>query len=833
MIELGVRHLLMAAALWRLLWVCCWLCALPRERRLAEQLYLPAMLVFLVLYLDPCSAAATLHPPSARMLVVRFVEFHCNFYATIFMQGFYVVLMRCSARDDKTAGTAEACVFALWFGSMAAVDTVVALHTSNARSDYSSTFFVWVFDHAVGENRILATVLFATGMLLQAAWLVAAIVCTRRARKWLRDQPWFETRHRQLSFRYILFLTVAFVLYRIVSSGLNWASHGGFSVPYRSSQELGAVAITFVFAYTIAHIFSPHVPTSQSPPAPGDPSWAAPRWKKEAWPPEWYSWLARYGGGLYYFVTEQEQAEFLRIQDRAALRYALRCRRPCEVHAQPAARAPVVGHLSDGAEVVVTAERGGWLHLRAGGWVHRFGGQWQKLQGEHSSREARTAADVTWLPWRSWTGRARRGAARPFFCLESCADMLELSARVYFPPGPEEGPLAHPAPELACGDFGLRVTVELHPYAVAAVAATIAARIVGPGTPRSAVALRVLSSPPGRASVSPRRPDDEGRRTARVAAHGHHLYDHFEFAGTQVFLVLLGRDPRRLCIAFRGTDNSANLQADFQASRVPWAEMGPARGCTSCLCPCGAAPLVHRGFHDMWELPGGVAQSAGRPGSSSFERRRRPSRRGAVWYERMSLRDCVLMAVDGAMERLADAHGGMQPRLYATGHSLGGALACLCAYTLKQRRGWEPVVYTFGAPVLGNAAFRADYDSAVPGTFRVVNERDIVVHGAVTCANEHIGKEVCINRRGRLLVEPSWVEKTFQPTKDGARVQSHSLASHSESLNRALEAAGLARRCRCDFKSALELFVAEIKRAWSAKRAIAAEHAPAGTEVTV
>eukprot|EP01065_Artemidia_motanka_P014979 TRINITY_DN18840_c0_g1_i1.p1 TRINITY_DN18840_c0_g1~~TRINITY_DN18840_c0_g1_i1.p1 ORF type:complete len:1046 (+),score=314.47 TRINITY_DN18840_c0_g1_i1:67-3204(+) len=789
MIELAVRYTLIVAAVWRFLWTLVWLCVIPPERRLTEQLYLPLLLAFLILYLDPCSAPATAYPSVARSIPVRFVEFHCNTYCTLFMQGLFVVLMRCSAHEAHNAGLLESVVFAVWFFAMVAVDAVVALRTSTARSDYSTTFFWWAFNHSMHDTDIVSVALFFVGASLQLAWLVAAVYYARAARSWLRDQPWFQTRHRQLSFRYLLLLAVAFLVYRTSSFAISWASKGGFSVLYRSSQELGAVAITFVFVYTLVHIYSPHQPSKHAPPAPGDtrPTGEL-RWKTEVWLPEWYSWLAKHGGGLYYFATEQEQAVFDRIQEGGKTHYLLRCERNVEVHAQPAARARVIGFLADGAEVAVTGCHRGWLHLSTGGWAHRRDGRWHVVrEGVGDTQES-----VTWLPWQS--GRsARRGAARPFFCLETCADLLELSTRVYFQPGPDEGPLACPAVPHPCGDIAVRLAAALHPPAVVAVAGAVAAALL---TPQEAA-----PPTPGGVEAEP----------AQVAAYGHRLFDHFDFANTRVFIVLLHGDPSRICVAFRGTDNSANLAADLQAARVTWAEMGGARGCASCLCPCGESPLVHRGFHDLWEVPGGV------PTGQRRARQRPTTGQQSVWYRRTSLRDCTLHAVDVALQRLAGQRGSTPPRFYATGHSLGGALACLFAYTLKQRRGLDAIVYSFGAPVLGNAAFRAEYDEAVPGTFRVVNERDLVVHSAVTCANEHVGKEVCINRRGRLLVEPSWVEKTFQPTKGGARVQSHSLASHSHSLNQILEAAGLARRCRSDMSTGFEVFFAGLRRSVRAR----------------
>ena len=63
-----------------------------------------------------------------------------------------------------------------------------------------------------------------------------------------------------------------------------------------------------------------------------------------------------------------------------------------------------------------------------------------------------------------------------------------------------------------------------------------------------------------------------------------------------------------------------------------------------------------------------------------------------------------------------------------TGHSLGGALAKLCAVDLQYN--FSPAVsvevYTFGAPRVGNRAFADSYNRRVPSTWRFVNGNDVV-----------------------------------------------------------------------------------------------------------
>jgi predicted lipase len=66
-----------------------------------------------------------------------------------------------------------------------------------------------------------------------------------------------------------------------------------------------------------------------------------------------------------------------------------------------------------------------------------------------------------------------------------------------------------------------------------------------------------------------------------------------------------------------------------------------------------------------------------------------------------------------------------------TGHSLGGALAAVCALDLSLSGLVDSSVlklYTFGEPRVGDKLFAAAVDIAVPNAYRVVHWEDIVPH---------------------------------------------------------------------------------------------------------
>jgi len=67
-------------------------------------------------------------------------------------------------------------------------------------------------------------------------------------------------------------------------------------------------------------------------------------------------------------------------------------------------------------------------------------------------------------------------------------------------------------------------------------------------------------------------------------------------------------------------------------------------------------------------------------------------------------------------------------QLFITGHSLGGALATLAAFDMALNDEREPIVYTFGAPRVGDPKFARAYNRTVKQHWRIQNEYDIVPH---------------------------------------------------------------------------------------------------------
>ena len=341
--------------------------------------------------------------------------------------------------------------------------------------------------------------------------------------------------------------------------------------------------------------------------------------------------------------------------------------------------------------------------------------------------------------------RADGGAKRLFFCAETASICADLSYAVYYQPGEEDFNQAIQSPN----SFGWSLTRQYCAYFSVSLAGAAAAIATGlthapppmlfetqddddklAGTFRSSKGSLTDLDPEAERPNSPWITTDQEklRREALkrnttptpesdpllnppktdLQALGVRLYDVIELAGTRVFI---GIDTKRnrVYISFRGSDNrfsKFNLVSDLRFTRQVYDAMGEAAnwGSQHLRFGCCAQPLLHRGFMDMWEKPGGGHNIRGP-------------------LQQLPLRDVVLGTVDRVLQEFP---GNVSPHFYVTGHSLGGALACLCAYSLKKRRGIEAVAYTFGVPKLGNRAFKRAYDHTVPNTFCLVYEYDPV-----------------------------------------------------------------------------------------------------------
>ncbi|KAG5474080.1 hypothetical protein CUR178_04191 [Leishmania enriettii] len=374
-------------------------------------------------------------------------------------------------------------------------------------------------------------------------------------------------------------------------------------------------------------------------------------------------------------------------------------------------------------------------------------------------------------------------------------------------------------------------------YPVRATSATL--KYFGESSPPSGAAAAATSSyaspSVGTASLPPRASAANARTSAdaarlprmNVEQYGYHRVAVLETRGVQVVVVRMdtsgacpahvGKTPR-LVIAFRGTDNVANVMEDIRFRQRTWKEME-----TPTL---SARASVHSGFLELWmslkervidvvltELrnqcaPAGELQTND-PAADTTDRAGDGATSATGSSPSHADRDACRTAIpfsamwtsprsSGGRGR-AEAGGGDSGRqrgcregfmrIYVTGHSLGGALASLCAYTLRRMllfiRYPEPdlVVYTFGQPRIGNSVFKQYYNRAVPCTFRVVNESD-AVSGFNFFGGHHVGVQVNIDRHGNYVCKPMHIERMFRPTRGrGFALANHTIAAYADSLN--------------------------------------------------
>ena len=165
------------------------------------------------------------------------------------------------------------------------------------------------------------------------------------------------------------------------------------------------------------------------------------------------------------------------------------------------------------------------------------------------------------------------------------------------------------------------------------------------------------------------------------------------------------------------------------------------------------------------------------------------------------------------------------PKVYCTGHSLGGSLAQLLAldlanncelvvptrlnpsleYFYDAETGGRPTgtsddmgdslrlqppvaVYTFGQPRVGNHTFSRLYKQRVPHSFRVVNEGDAITSmpNYLCCGGiyKHSGLEVILDEgtTGNILVGPNVVETLFRFGKVRTSVMAHTMERYRDCL---------------------------------------------------
>lgn len=106
-----------------------------------------------------------------------------------------------------------------------------------------------------------------------------------------------------------------------------------------------------------------------------------------------------------------------------------------------------------------------------------------------------------------------------------------------------------------------------------------------------------------------------------------------------------------------------------------------------------------------------------------------------------------------------------QYQIYITGHSLGAALAVLCAFELKNKLDIDSTMCNFGCPRIGNRSFVNLYNKLVPNSFRIVNGDDSVTN-LPKFGYKHVKTLIYIDQTGKLIINPSRTRRFLKRLDD-------------------------------------------------------------------
>jgi hypothetical protein len=164
---------------------------------------------------------------------------------------------------------------------------------------------------------------------------------------------------------------------------------------------------------------------------------------------------------------------------------------------------------------------------------------------------------------------------------------------------------------------------------------------------------------------------------------------------TQGFVATKGKS---IYVVWRGSESKKDFQNDASIDKVPFIEENE---------------KVHIGFKSSWESVVGDTYDA----------------------------------IDTALENLQ----GETTDIVVSGHSLGGAVATLYAYSIKKHYPHYNVkATTIGSPRVGNKAFKENYDKSGIDTLRIVHNNDLVTHTPYI-GFHHVNYQVRLDTAGNRL----------------------------------------------------------------------------------
>ncbi|KAA8490758.1 Lipase [Porphyridium purpureum] len=223
-----------------------------------------------------------------------------------------------------------------------------------------------------------------------------------------------------------------------------------------------------------------------------------------------------------------------------------------------------------------------------------------------------------------------------------------------------------------------------------------------------------------------------------------------------------------IVVAFRGTKSAQNIKSDLRAASVSLKKV------------LGTTARAGQGHTSTQDIQSRSFEEVLSRVSIPEAGHLRLSKCTDLSEDIAVLRD----AYDHAHERFCRVHGGFadayisvrdevavlvqvllaikQRPVFVTGHSLGGALATLCAYHLSkvcsESVREKLVLVTCGSPRVGNFFFNRRFKERVPNAWRIHVERDPVPR-VPKAPYMHVGTQVILRVDGEIVADPGIVEE--------------------------------------------------------------------------
>eukprot|EP00890_Picochlorum_soloecismus_P000351 jgi/Picsp_1/1316/NSC_04797-R1_alpha beta-hydrolase len=251
--------------------------------------------------------------------------------------------------------------------------------------------------------------------------------------------------------------------------------------------------------------------------------------------------------------------------------------------------------------------------------------------------------------------------------------------------------------------------------------------------------------------------DNEAQERSKKFALDLYRLDHFDVVSSKNLdsKAIVGWKNDCIVISFRGTSSMVNVMSDVRVWRTPFPP-------DSTLNKFTSSSKVHSGFLAAYRAEG-------------FNIR---------------LLDSVKKLIDGCCENKTKNKDNV--KVFVTGHSLGGALAVLCSFeiatTLSCSQRVDLHCYVFGSPRVGNHTWASLYNQHVPNTWQIINDDDTITRaGKFFFLYKHVGHRALINKKGDMLVRPSFSEYSMRRAPGGS-IRDHYLTRYRRAMDAIVEA---------------------------------------------